>query len=704
MSESTTTEGERRVLTESPSGEPVDLGDLSDGQRVVSADVIRRLCVGAEAKEVDPRGVHVRGARIVGPLDLSYCTVLHPLRFERTIFEAVPDLSGARLAALWITGCSLPGLIGDGIRLDDLRLIASDVHGELRLLNAKIGGHLDCSGATFSNEGGYALFAEGAEINGGVSLREGFRATGAVWFPVAKISGQLDCSGATLSNEGGFALLADEAEINGGVSIGRGFRAMGAVRLAGAKIGGQLDCSGATFGTALLSGVKISGALNCSGATFSNEAGDALDAEGAEISGDVSLHEGFSATGTVRLLVAKIGGRLDCSGATLSNEGGFALVADGAEINGGVYLRRLIATGCVSLAGVKSRLLDCPGARLHNAGGYALSASGVRVIGGVFLRHGFTAIGEVLLLSVTIGGDLDCSDATFSNVGSDALVVDGAEINGGVYLRRGFCSTGEVRFVGTKIGGALDCSDATLVNPSGVALMAEHAAVGTGLFFRDVHVTGGIDLFRASTTTLGDDLGRADDPLGSWQGIQPLILDGFAYERYGSEEGWDSKRREEWLLHTTGFQHGAWQQLIGVYRAHGRNDQANRAAIAMHNDRVKRAGLPWQRAAGRRVLGAVVGHGYRPWLAGAWGVAIIAAFALVVSHWSGDFVSAKGVTGSPQPVAYAADTFLPIIDLGQASDWTATHWLRWVDWSVILLGWALTTIFVAGFTRIVRSE
>jgi hypothetical protein len=606
MSESTTTEGERRVLTESPSGEPVDLGDLSDGQRVVSADVIRRLCVGAEAKEVDPRGVHVRGARIVGPLDLSYCTVLHPLRFERTIFEAVPDLSGARLAALWITGCSLPGLIGDGIRLDDLRLIASDVRGELRLLNA--------------------------------------------------------------------------------------------------KIGGQLDCSGATFGTALLSGVKISGALNCSGATFSNEAGDALDAEGAEISGDVSLHEGFSATGTVRLLVAKIGGRLDCSGATLSNEGGFALVADGAEINGGVYLRRLIATGCVSLAGVKSRLLDCPGARLHNAGGYALSASGVRVIGGVFLRHGFTAIGEVLLLSVTIGGDLDCSDATFSNVGSDALVVDGAEINGGVYLRRGFCSTGEVRFVGTKIGGALDCSDATRVNPSGVALMAEHAAVGTGLFFRDVHVTGGIDLFRASTTTLGDDLGRADDPLGSWQGIQPLILDGFAYERYGSEEGWDSKRREEWLRHTTGFQHGAWQQLIGVYRAHGRNDQANRAAIAMHNDRVKRAGLPWQRAAGRRVLGAVVGHGYRPWLAGAWGVAIIAAFALVVSHWSGDFVSAKGVTGSPQPVAYAADTFLPIIDLGQASDWTATHWLRWVDWSVILLGWALTTIFVAGFTRIVRSE
>jgi hypothetical protein len=28
--------------------------------------------------------------------------------------------------------------------------------------------------------------------------------------------------------------------------------------------------------------------------------------------------------------------------------------------------------------------------------------------------------------------------------------------------------------------------------------------------------------------------------------------------------------------------------------------------------------------------------------------------------------------------------------------------VRWVEWAVILLGWALTTIFVAGFTRIVR--
>src|SRR6266542_4929389 len=84
-------------------------------------------------------------------------------------------------------------------------------------------------------------------------------------------------------------------------------------------------------------------------------------------------------------------------------------------------------------------------------------------------------------------------------------------------------------------------------------------------------------------------------------------------------------------------------------------------------------GLPWYRRAGRRVLGAVIGHGYRPWLAGIWAVGIVAAFALVVWHWSAMFAPEKqSVTGSPQPIAYSADTLLPIVDLGQADSWMPT--------------------------------
>jgi hypothetical protein len=124
----------------------------------------------------------------------------------------------------------------------------------------------------------------------------------------------------------------------------------------------------------------------------------------------------------------------------------------------------------------------------------------------------------------------------------------------------------------------------------------------------------------------------------------------------------------------------------------------------MQNDRIRRADLAWHQRGGRLVLWAVVGHGYRPWLAGVWAMAIIAAFALVVWHWADMFVPTPGVSGPPQPIAYAADTFLPIIDLRQAGDWKAVSWMRWVDWTVVILGWSLSTLFVAGFTRIVRSE
>ena len=115
-------------------------------------------------------------------------------------------------------------------------------------------------------------------------------------------------------------------------------------------------------------------------------------------------------------------------------------------------------------------------------------------------------------------------------------------------------------------------------------------------------------------------------------------------------------------------------------------------------------GFPHPRT-GRQILRFTIGHGYRPWLAGLWATLVIAAFALVVWQAPDRFVAAKtDVHGLPQPVVYAADTFLPIVDFGQAGDWDATGWTRWLAWGVIAVGWALTTIFVGGFTKLVRSS
>jgi len=121
----------------------VDLSDLPDEQRVVSADLIRRLCVGEESKEVDPRGIRIKGARIVELLDLSYCKVGHPLCFEASTFSATPDLSGAQLPTIWFVDCTLPGLLANGICTGDLRLLWSRVSGEVLLRGARISGQFN---------------------------------------------------------------------------------------------------------------------------------------------------------------------------------------------------------------------------------------------------------------------------------------------------------------------------------------------------------------------------------------------------------------------------------------------------------------------------------------------------------------------------------------------------------------------------------
>jgi hypothetical protein len=181
-----------------------------------------------------------------------------------------------------------------------------------------------------------------------------------------------------------------------------------------------------------------------------------------------------------------------------------------------------------------------------------------------------------------------------------------------------------------------------------------------------------------------------------------LRLDGFRYDGFRRDVPVGARVR--WLLATQNYEPRSWLQLASTLRAQGRDGDATHVLVEMQNDRLRRGGLSRPTWLGHQILRVTIGHGYRSWLAGVWAMVVIALFALVVWRAPGNFVADAGVDGAPQPVAYAADTFLPIVDLGEASRWLATGWVEWVEWGVILVGWALTTIFVAGFTRVVRSE
>jgi hypothetical protein len=441
------------------------------------------------------------------------------------------------------------------------------------------------------------------------------------------------------------------------------------------------------------------------GASLEHEKETSLSVIGADIGGGAFMRAPFSSKGELGLLGTRLGGNLELSGAALANPGGDALSADTADIGGNAFLNDgFAATGTVRLLGTKvGRDLTCDDSTLEGDE-VALLADGIE-IGKSASFMGAGLRGTVRLIGATIGGVLSFDGATLAPTDQDsvALLADSVEIGEDVFLRQGFRTTGALRLSGAQIGANFELTDAVLDVGGGEALIATGTDVKGTLVLTGTRIAGGVALFKASAATLGDDLGPRG--LGSWGSAHPLVLEDFSYATFDGEEAWDTDARFRWLRRTLSFDPGSWERLIEVYRTHGRDDEARSAAIAMENDRLRRGGLSPLRRAGRWILRVTIGHGYRPWLALLWAVAIVVPFALLV--WrapGGTFVpTSEGATGSPQPLAYSLDTFLPIVDLGEADQWTVTGGLRWVAWAVILLGWALTTIFVAGFTRIVRS-
>src|SRR5215211_514894 len=707
------------------------LGDLDEDERALSAAFVRDFCLGEDAERLGPRGLWIGGGRVDGALDLVLSAPPRPLAFESMTFDQQPNVGGCHLPGLAFVDCDLPGLGARELATDHIVSLRScRIDGVVDLSGAQIGGNVDLSGTHSTGADGRALYLDMASVAGQLFLGEGFTAEGQTRLVQARIAGDVDCSGATIGmREGDNVLIGDAAEIEGNVLLTEGFVATGSVRFVRARIGGALRCSGARLrnsdrealllhrstidgnlgleevdvtGEVELVGASIGDNLIASGARLENGDRNALVADGARIARNVELGAGLKANGAVRLVGAAIGGDLHLSGGAVSNQGALALVLDRAEIEGNANLDEgFTSDGIVRLVGARiGGELNCGFGTFVAERDYALVCDQASIDQNVNLGPGFSANGIVSFVHTKVGGGFDCTSAKLWNPHGIALTADAAQIGASMVLGSEFTAYGEVRMVGAQVHSDIDFSGGRFENLHQVALRAAEADAG-GLRLRDAQFRGGVTFFKARPGTLHDDLATENSP-GSWGVAGPLLLAGFRYDRFGPGTTWDAPLRFAWLTWTEAFDPGAWPQLIDVYRVHGRDEDARRAAVAREDDRLERAGLSPTRAAARWVLRVTIGYGYRPWIAGVWAVAVIALFTLALAL--GPSLSpAEGVTGSPNLPVYAADTFLPIVDLGEAGQWSAAGWLQWAEWIVILLGWALTTIFVAGFTRVVRA-
>lgn len=218
--------------------------DTPDPARVIRAPFLRFLLLGGQdGCRPHEKGVRISGAWITEVLDLEACRVFRDIGLNDCHFELAPILRAAIINRLFLDGSSLPGLQGERLEArGGIYLRGAQVNGEVSLSQARLGGNLECDGATIRTTTGYALGAPALEVRNvlarGASFRGGINLSG------AQISADFDCAGASVEGMGGAAIDLNEVENRGSVVL-RGARITGEVRLTASLVNGDLDCSGA---------------------------------------------------------------------------------------------------------------------------------------------------------------------------------------------------------------------------------------------------------------------------------------------------------------------------------------------------------------------------------------------------------------------------------------------------------------------------
>ena len=409
----------------------VILDGAADGaKRVVQAALLRRCCHELR-DQIDPQGLRLTNAIVLGCLDLTGLAVPFPLRFEGCEFDAAPVVEGAELFELSLTGCPrLPGLLGNGLRLRrDLDLSRSVVAGSHRtsastsrrsaiwLCEAELGGRLLGVGAVVDGQGDRSIQADRVHVGGAVRLIHQFTALGEVRFIGARIDGSVDLTGAQIeSSSDGLALDLEDATIKGSMFLIedpaggrphiRGRIDMGSARISGrflvrnatveARVGapeGRHYAMPSVTGTALsaarltvgaevmFAGCEVTGRIDMPMGDMSSVSigencvlrapgGTAMDLTNSEIRSLFRLDENAVVEGTLKLAGAVIHGTLALHG-TLSQPEHLSLVDGSAmTVDGDVYLNGLRTSGGqVNFRGATLGSLMAGGAQLDNPRG-----------------------------------------------------------------------------------------------------------------------------------------------------------------------------------------------------------------------------------------------------------------------------------------------------------------------------------------------
>lgn len=325
--------------------------------------------------------------------------------------------------------------------------------------------------------------------------------------------------------------------------------------------------------------------------------------------------------------------------------------------------------------------VNLDGAHLSSDRDVALFAPRLHTGSDFHMGAGFRSDGQVRLNGARLGGGLHCRGAHLVSTAGPALWAGDFQTAHSVFLSEGFQASGEgsyaaVRIRGALIGGQLNCR--------GGRASSDHLALDLR------HVKVSMDLLLPADFADGE-----------------VLLDGLSYEGMPRDANLD-----EWLdllaTRTHHYSSQPYNQLATAHQAAGHERDVRRIRIAQQRDLLRRGRLTrWSRA-WHRITGATIGYGYRPAAALLWLLATLAVSIGIVLGIAGP----AGVVrcSAVDQIGYALNAATPLvkIDVQQRCQAATTmgigQFVVVAMWTLQLLAWAFATLFVAGFTGLVRKN
>lgn len=192
------------------------------------------------------------------------------------------------------------------------------------------------------------------------------------------------------------------------------------------------------------------------------------------------------------------------------------------------------------------------------------------------------------------------------------------------------------------------------------------------------------------------------DRVSSWPVEEGLWMAGFTYQHLIPRDHFPIARRLQWVATATPeYAPEPYEQLATVLRNSGEDAEAR--LVLLEKQRRRRETLPLAGKVWGYLQDWTVAYGYRPGRATLWMALLWASGTLYFSQ------------RPPRPLVedeapqwnaalYVLDLLLPVITLGQDTQWNPLGRSQWVATALILLGWILATTVATGATRLLRRQ